>query len=91
MNANTLTADDARAIHESFRQAGLRGGPALNDAVKAAGFDPDKLRDLAPPPRHGSERKENPPNCDGDRAQGVDDRPESRRQESRGQDQSDEN
>jgi len=49
-DANALTAEQACAIHESFRQAGIRGGPAINDAVKAAGFDPDKLRDLAPPP-----------------------------------------
>ena len=49
-DANTLTADQAKAIHEAFRQAGIHGGPAMNDAVKAAGFDPDKLRDLAPPP-----------------------------------------
>ncbi len=49
-DASTLTADQAQAIHEAFRQAGLHRGAALNAAVKAAGFDPDKLRDLAPPP-----------------------------------------
>ena len=48
--AATLTADQAKAIHEAFRQAGLRAGPAMADTIKAAGFDPDKLRDLAPPP-----------------------------------------
>jgi len=54
-DANALTADQAKAIHETFRQAGIRGGPAMGDAIKAAGFDPDKLRDLAPPPGRGSE------------------------------------
>ncbi len=49
-NPNSLTAKDARAIHRAFRDAGLRGGPAMNNTIKAAGFDPDKLRDLAPPP-----------------------------------------
>ena len=49
-DASTLTAAQAKAIHEAFRQAGLRGGPAMNDTVKAAGFDSDKLRDLDPPP-----------------------------------------
>jgi phosphatidylethanolamine-binding protein (PEBP) family uncharacterized protein/Spy/CpxP family protein refolding chaperone len=49
-DANTLTADQAKAIHEAFRQAGLRGGPVMADTIKSAGFDPDKLRDLAPPP-----------------------------------------
>jgi phosphatidylethanolamine-binding protein (PEBP) family uncharacterized protein/Spy/CpxP family protein refolding chaperone len=53
--ANALTAAEARAIHEAFRQAGLRGGPALNDAVKAAGFNPNTLRDLAPPPCRDSD------------------------------------
>ena len=49
-DAKTLTAEQAKAVHEAFRQAGIRGGPAMNEAVKTAGFDPDKLRDLAPPP-----------------------------------------
>ncbi len=46
----TLTADQAKAIHEAFRQAGMRAGPAMGDAVRAAGFDPERLRELAPPP-----------------------------------------
>ena len=48
--ASTLTADDAKAIHRSFKDAGIRGGPGLNKAVISAGFDSDKLRDLDPPP-----------------------------------------
>jgi Spy/CpxP family protein refolding chaperone len=48
-DANALTADTAKAIHEAFREAGLRGGRAMADSIKAAGFDPEKLRDLAPP------------------------------------------
>jgi hypothetical protein len=55
----TLTAADARAIHEAFREAGLRGGPAMREAIEAAGFDFDRLRELAPPPdrqnRQGAE------------------------------------
>ena len=39
-DANALTAETAKAIHEAFRQAGLRGGPAMADTIKAAGFDP---------------------------------------------------
>jgi phosphatidylethanolamine-binding protein (PEBP) family uncharacterized protein len=49
-NASTLTANDAKKIHEAFREAGLRAGPATEDVIREAGFDPDKLRDLAPPP-----------------------------------------
>ena len=48
--ASALTADDAKAIHGAFRDAGLRGGPGLNDAVTSAGFNSDQLRDLDPPP-----------------------------------------
>ncbi|MEI6035093.1 MAG: hypothetical protein WCS65_12550 [Verrucomicrobiae bacterium] len=49
-NAQSLTAQQAKAIHDAFRQAGLPGGPAINEAVAAVGFSPDKLRDLDPPP-----------------------------------------
>lgn len=75
----TLTADQAKAIHEAFRQAGLRGGPAMGDAIRAAGFDPEKLRDLAPPPdrspgaggerrpsREGNEQSDRPSRDAGD-------------------------
>jgi phosphatidylethanolamine-binding protein (PEBP) family uncharacterized protein len=49
-NAATLTANDAKAIHEAFREAGLRGGPSVEEVIREAGFNPEKLRDLAPPP-----------------------------------------
>ena len=49
-DADLLTTEDALAIHEAFREAGLRGGPAAEDAIREAGFSSDKLRDLAPPP-----------------------------------------
>jgi len=49
-NPSTLTASDAKAIHEAFRKAGLRGGPTVDEVIREAGFNPDKLRDLAPPP-----------------------------------------
>lgn len=47
---SALTAEQAKAIHRAFKEAGIRGGPSLNEAVKDAGFDPKKLRDLDPPP-----------------------------------------
>ncbi len=49
-NASTLTANDAKAIHSAFRDAGVKSGPGLNEAVTSAGFNSDKLRDLDPPP-----------------------------------------
>jgi hypothetical protein len=48
--AATLTAADAKAIHNAFRDAGLKSGPGLNGAVTSAGFNSDRLRDLDPPP-----------------------------------------
>ena len=48
--ASTLTANDAKAIHGAFRDAGLKSGSGLNEAVTSAGFNSDKLRDLDPPP-----------------------------------------
>ena len=83
-DANKLTADEARAIHEAFRQAGLRGGPAMGAAIRAAGFDPDQLRDLAPPPGQGNREADYPQETGGDRAPGGNDRPGPRDQESRG-------
>ena len=50
---SALTAADAKAIHEKFREAGIHAGPETSDAIKAAGFDPEKLHSLAPPPETG--------------------------------------
>ncbi len=60
-NASTLTAADAKAIMEQFRQAGIHAGPETNDFIKAAGFDPEKLKSLAPPPDAGNQGSPNPP------------------------------
>lgn len=46
----SLNQENARAIQEAFREQELRGGPDLDAAIRAAGFDPTVLRDLAPPP-----------------------------------------
>lgn len=86
-DAATLTAEQAKAIHEAFRQAGLRGGPALNDAVRTSGFDPDKLRDLAPPPDRGIGGNDRPARPEGDRAQDGDGRSEPPAREPGGQGQ----
>ena len=76
-NAQTITADQAKAIHEAFRQAGVRGGPAMADTVKAAGFDPDKLRDLAPPPGQRSEGRRPAPGNGAEQPQAQADSPNS--------------
>ena len=71
-DAASLTAEDAKAIHEAFRKAGLRGGPATGDAIKAAGFDPDRLRDLAPPPDRNKGKDRRPPDSEGDQPRNDD-------------------
>jgi hypothetical protein len=43
---NNLTAQDAQSIFEQFRDAGIRPGKGMVDAIKAAGFDAEKLRSL---------------------------------------------
>ena len=55
-NPSALTAEEAKAIHAAFQQAGLPGGPAMNEVVADAGFSPDKLRDLDPPPTDATGR-----------------------------------
>jgi hypothetical protein len=86
-DSHSLTADQAKAIHEAFRQAGLRGGPAMADSIKAAGFDPDKLRDLAPPSGQAGGRDQRQPNRDGIGAQVGADRQKRQPREARGQGQ----
>jgi hypothetical protein len=64
--AATLTADDAKAIKRALRDAGLRRGPGVAAAIKANGFDPDRLEQLdprppGPPPGERPERPDGPP------------------------------
>ena len=47
----SLTADDAKLIKRTLRDAGLPRSPALDVAMNAAGFSPAKLDQLDPPPR----------------------------------------
>jgi hypothetical protein len=49
-DASSLTAEDAKAINNAFRKAGIRNGPELSEAVKAAGFDGKTISALDPPP-----------------------------------------
>jgi Spy/CpxP family protein refolding chaperone len=63
-NPDSLTAEDARAIVDAFNAAGLRGGPALGDVIREAGFDPGTIRRQAPPPgtpNGGSPAETRPP------------------------------
>jgi hypothetical protein len=48
--AASLTAADAKAINEAFRAAGLRNGPGLQEAIREAGFVPERIGELDPAP-----------------------------------------
>ncbi len=47
---DSLTAAEAKAINEAFRDAGLRNGAGLQEAMREAGFEPRKIGELDPPP-----------------------------------------
>ena len=46
----SLTADDAKLIKRTLRDAGMRRSAALDAAITAAGFSPARLDELDPPP-----------------------------------------
>lgn len=48
--ADALTARDARDIRQALYDAGLHPGPALDEALGAAGFSAKRLEELAPCP-----------------------------------------
>ena len=55
-DSSSLTAADAKAINNAFREAGIRQGPGQGEAIEAAGFNPEKISALDPPPdRKGKE------------------------------------
>jgi hypothetical protein len=58
---SALTAADARAINDAFRNGGLRAGPGLQQAITEAGFDPRKISALAPPPGRARASSAEPP------------------------------
>jgi hypothetical protein len=63
-NSSTFTATDARAIHMKFREAGIHAGPETRDVIIAAGFDPEKLRTLDPPPDENNPDRQKPPSAE---------------------------
>jgi hypothetical protein len=49
-DSSSLTAADAKAINNAFREAGIRQGPGQHEAIEAAGYNPEKISALDPPP-----------------------------------------
>lgn len=73
--ADSLTATDAKAINEAFRAAGLRNGPGLQEAIKDAGFVPEKIGQLDPPPDRRGEGDSDRPGPKGPDSRPAGDRP----------------
>ncbi|WP_432665779.1 hypothetical protein R9X47_05745 [Wukongibacter baidiensis] len=73
---SALTAEDAKAINDAFRSAGLKGGKELESAIKAAGFDPAIIRELDPPP--SSDKDSNQPNDKEEKPKKNDDKPDNK-------------
>ncbi len=48
-DAESLTTEDAREILTTFREAGIRPGKELREAIEAAGFDEQELLELGRP------------------------------------------
>ena len=57
----TLTVEDAKTIKRTFRDAGIRPGPAISKALSDAGFSAEKLDALAPPPPRPANEGGGPP------------------------------
>jgi Ca2+-binding EF-hand superfamily protein len=53
-DASNLTEEDAKAINQAFRDAGISFGKSLGDAVEEAGFSVQTLMELDPPQRSGN-------------------------------------
>ena len=49
-DSTSLTVENAKAINNAFREAGIRKGPGQREAIEAAGFDARKISTLDPPP-----------------------------------------
>jgi len=53
-DASNLTEDDAKAINQAFRDAGIQFGKVLGDAVEDAGFSVQTLTQLDTPQQKGN-------------------------------------
>jgi len=55
-DSDSLITEDAAAINEAFRDAGITPGAGLREAIESAGFDPGEIRSLDPPPERSGPR-----------------------------------
>jgi len=69
-DADNVTSEDAESIFNAFKEAGIKPGPGMKEAIESAGFDAEELRSLAfPNGQNGQDGAPPPPPPDG--AQGA--------------------
>jgi ribosomal protein L11 len=56
-NSESLSANDAKALMKEIKEAKIPGGKGVEKAITDAGFDFEKIRELAPPPARPNKRR----------------------------------
>ncbi|MRT92823.1 hypothetical protein [Ancylomarina sp. 16SWW S1-10-2] len=56
-DSESLTADDAKALMKEIREAKIPGGEGVEKAFDEAGFDFEKIKELAPPAERPNRRR----------------------------------
>jgi len=56
-NSESLSADDAKALMKELKEAKIPGGKGVEKAINDAGFDFEKIKELAPPPARPNRRR----------------------------------
>jgi hypothetical protein len=60
-DSENITADNAKEIFQRFKEAGITPQAGLKEAIEAAGFDAEKLRELGMPEQGGKMPPPPPP------------------------------
>lgn len=56
-DSESLTADDAKALMKEIKESKIPGGKGVEKAITDAGFDFEKIKELAPPPARAKRRR----------------------------------
>jgi len=56
-DSESLTANDAKALMKELKEAKIPGGKGVEKAITDAGFDFEKIKELAPPPAKPNRRR----------------------------------
>jgi len=56
-DSESLTANDAKALMKELKEVKIPGGKGVEKAITDAGFDFEKIKELAPPPAKPNRRR----------------------------------